>query len=342
VAGENMMDHTIWISLGRYLAGEVTADEKRALEDWLKNHPEEQRLLEILRASRDESASSDIDRMWLNTGLAQDQSSPANHVTGNKRFHIQPRVYRFLRYAALILVGLLLPYFYISGFDLPQWLKPGREMIILNVADGDRQKILLEDGTRILLDAGSLLSYPAEFEAGQRIVSLEGQGFFEVASQADRPFQVQTNEAVIRVVGTKFSVAAWNEIGETRVTVSEGIVSFNSANGSESASVQVKAGYTSFLMDDSSPATPRRTDLQKHLGWMNNTLMVENMPLENILFRMERWYDLEFFVSDSTLLQEHLSLHLDQAEFSDIMELICSLTGARYSQRGDTIHLQIY
>ena len=104
-----------------------------------------------------------------------------------------------MRYVAAILI-ILLPFLYFSDI-----FNSGEQQIQLKeltIKNGSRQSIVLPDGSKVTLDAGSSLKYPFVFAEDKREVFLNGEAFFEVASDPDKPFIVSANQASIKVLGT--------------------------------------------------------------------------------------------------------------------------------------------
>ena len=92
-----------------------------------------------------------------------------------------------------------------------------------SVERGDPQKeLVLEDGSKIWLNAGSSLKYPAHFAGSERLVELSGEAFFEVNGNSQHPFKVLIRDAEMDVMGTSFSIMAYNDEPDSRTIVAEG------------------------------------------------------------------------------------------------------------------------
>jgi ferric-dicitrate binding protein FerR (iron transport regulator) len=254
--------------------------------------------------------------------------------------YFQPRVFQILRYAAILLIVILLPYYIYYGFSMPSWIQSESELITVNVKKGDRQQIRLSDGSTIVLDAGSTLKYPGMFDNDKREVFLNGEGYFEVVSNPQKPFIVHAGDALVQVLGTKFNVRAWQKYNKVQVTVVGGKVSLNSANGANKDAVILTSGLSSMVFENGLPTQPQMIDIEKHLGWMHNEVIFDNTPLHIILFQLERWYDLQFVLADSSYGKEHLTLHIQSTSTKDILELIATLTDLQYVYSGNTVRFE--
>ena len=162
------------------------------------------------------------------------------------------------------------------------------------IANGEQKELTLGDGTQVLLDSGSFFEYPQDFSSKVREVSLAGEGYFEVPPDEKKPFIVNASHAVIKVLGTKFNIRAWQQTQKVEVTVAEGKVSLRSRSGAPEAAVLVSEGQLSILPLYGQPSNPVEVDIEKYLGWFNRNVVFVNTPLQEILDQLERWYDIRF------------------------------------------------
>ncbi len=341
-----MNEPTDWALLARYLSDECSDEEQARVEAWIASDPENQRLMASMNivwgTPEPLPQASDVNRLWdevtKKTGIAAPPAdSQASEAKGGvvrvaKWFH--PRAYSMMRYAAVLLVAAGLAYV----FQLLPWNRQADELNLLAVGKGDREEITLSDGTRIALDAGSRLKYPNAFEEDHREVFLSGEGYFEVASSVEKPFVIHANHAVVKVLGTKFNVRAWEPDQRVTVTVAEGKVSLRSETGREA--VVVVQGQMSTLTEGGQPSEPQTVDVEKHLGWMHNEVFFDGTSLQEILYQMERWYDVEFVLADSSVATEELSLHFQDHSLDDALELVSVLTDLGYERSGKSVRFR--
>lgn len=153
-------------------------------------------------------------------------------------------------------------------------------------------QIELSDGTTVFLNADSRLKYPTSFSSTERRVYLEGEAYFEVNKDATRPFRVETKDVVIEVLGTSFNVNAYPEQSSTSTTL-------------ESGKVQINKGEQQVVLQPGEQACSTDTgfivqivDVQEFISWKDGLFIFNNMPLEQIMRQMERWYGLSFTFMD--------------------------------------------
>jgi transmembrane sensor len=338
-----MSEPTDWPLLARYLSGESSKKEKEKIEFWIAFDPENQKLVKQMKIMWEipetETKSSDVKKLWhdlaVKTGI--ETKSEQTPRTIKWPFNFEKRVYQLLRYAAVLLVTISIAYFFSKA--LP-WGKQPLDLIDITVENGDRQKIELSDGSTVLLDAGSNLRYPKKFKDDKRDIYLNGEGYFEVVHSKVKPFIVHSNDAIIKVLGTKFNVRAWQKSQSVQVVVSEGKVSLQSEEIEDQEPVIITKGQMSVLAEEGQPTKPHNVNIDKYLGWMHNEVTFENIPLKEVLHQLERWYKVRFELVDPALAEEELTIHLQDNTIDEILDLIATLSELDYERDGDTIQLE--
>lgn len=348
-----MNESSDWTLLARYLSGECSAEEKAQVEAAIASEPEKQRLIASMRTVWEtpdtQSKTADVSRLWdeiaAKTGIAtpaeipQDRHRPG--MAGRVIEWLQPQLQPIRRYAAaaVLLIVCSLTYFWAQETTIFSSSKQAPAWVTLAVERGTHNEITLSDGTRIRLDAGSTLQYPAEFSDDNRTVLLNGEGYFEVTSNVDKPFVIHANEAVVKVLGTKFNVRAWEPEQRVSVAVTEGKVALG-AEGKTQEAVEIVKGQMSTLLQNGRPTAPHSIDIDKQLGWMQREAFFDNVPLHEILYQLERWYNIQFILEDTSIAAEQLTLHIQAHSLEDALELISGLTGLEYQRSDDSVRLR--
>lgn len=170
----------------------------------------------------------------------------------------------------------------------------------LSTTRGQQSQVRLPDGTLVFLNAESSLRYPTTFNgSAKRMVSLQGEAFFEVARDSAHPFIVNTAHQKVEVLGTRFNINSYQ--AATTTTLIEG-------------SVRVSAGtYSKLLKPDQQATTTvmgisiREVEAQFSIDWKEGFFMFDNETLESIAGRVARWYDIRVEFGDVSLKQKRLS-----------------------------------
>lgn len=349
-----MSDATDWKLLARYLSKQCSREEKEKVENWVNSDPENQRLMKFMKVVWDTPEilpqESDVKSLWQETARKaginlksvdqEAERTPIPDSTAEKvPFFIPFYKYRLFRYATILLLIILIPFIIWKATRT----SPGHQALALKEVSVDQKEqmdIALSDGTRITLDAGSFFQYPEKFEGKTREVILTGEGYFNVTPDEKRPFIVHANNAVIKVLGTRFNVRAWQHNRRVRVTVAEGKVSLRSEKAADEEAVVILEGQLSTLPEKGRPSAPANVDVKQHLGWINHEVFFDDTPFHEILFQLERWYDLRFVLEDDSIASDRLTVHIQNKPVEDMLELITTLTDLKYERVGRTVVLK--
>jgi ferric-dicitrate binding protein FerR (iron transport regulator) len=350
-----MSETTDWKLIARYLSNQCSSEDKEKVEYWVNSDPENKRLMKLMKVVWDTPEilpqESDVKSLWTATarragispkfaGQEADITPPPDSAATKIPFFIPFHKYRVLRYATILLLIILIPYFIWKATGIFSPEKQALELTEISVGQKKQTDIALSDGTRVTLDAGSLFQYPTEFTGKTREVFLAGEGYFNVAPDKKRPFIVHANNAVIKVLGTRFNVRAWQHNRRVRVTVAEGKVSLRSEKAADEEAVVILEGQLSTLPEKGRPSEPGNVDVRKHLGWINREVFFEDTPFHEILYQLERWYDLRFILEDDTIASDRLTVYIQNKPIEDILELITTLTKQKYERLDSTVILK--
>ena len=338
--------------MARYLSGECSEEEKAQVETLIASDPEKQRLIAsmstVWNTPPPQSRASDVSRLWdeiaKKTGIATGAEAPQERsrrgIAERMIEWLQPTLRPIWRYAAVAVLLIIssLAYFRAQEAGIFPWSKRTPEWVTLAVENGVHDELTLSDGTRIRLDAGSVLRYPEAFDGDERTVFLSGEGYFEV-SHAQKPFIVHADHAVVKVLGTRFNMRAWPSEQRVTVAVAKGKVLLGS-EGRGQAAVEIVMGQTSTLPENGQPSEPHPVDIEKHLGWMRQEAFFDSVPLQEILYQLERWYDVRFVLEDTSTAAEQLTVHIQAQSLDDVLELISALTDLDYQRTDGSIRLK--
>ena len=160
---------------------------------------------------------------------------------------------------------------------------------------GKRSEIILADGTKIWLNAGSTLSYPVRFTGNSREVYLSGEAFFEVSTDRSKPFYVITGDLRIKVTGTRFNVTSYNNDIVTQAVLVEGRIEA-AKNRLFGRSVELSPGERIVYDRKENKIKKDKVDTELYTSWVNGYLILENEPVEEIFKKLERYYDKKIVV----------------------------------------------
>lgn len=193
----------------------------------------------------------------------------------------------------------------------------------LIIPHGGEFRLHLADGSSVILNSGSKLRYPVRFTGTSRIVYLEGEACFNVAKDTGKPFIVRTDKADVRVLGTLFNVSAYQEDENTEITLAKG-------------SVQVEAGSQPALLvpnrqlvlnNKTGKSEIREVDASLYLAWTTGVLQFDALPLEQLMVKLNRWFDVDYEFKSEQLRKVHFTGAFRRYDdISYILEVIGAIT----------------
>jgi len=164
-----------------------------------------------------------------------------------------------------------------------------QQLNVIDVPVGGFFKVVLSDGTKVWLNSASSLTFPSDFTGPQRNVKLKGEGYFEVAHQAQKPFIVETNKQSVEVLGTHFNVNAYADEDQVKTTLLTGSVKVRTPNKMQSA--LLKPGEAAILKDKS--LSVHQADVNQSIDWINGRFNFSHTDVKSVLRKIARWYDIE-------------------------------------------------
>jgi transmembrane sensor len=342
------MNDLDWDLFDRYLAGAATPVERERFERWLAEEPNRAAVLVALRGAlsaleRDVTVE-ELELLWH--GVAQRTGVASTEPLGVRP--VDPRAGRFAlvaprqadwRVGAKVAAAAVL----VAGAVLTarELLTDGgrsaatAEDRVVTVPRGERVRFRLPDGTEVLLGGGSTLRHPRAFADGSREVTLEGEAYFTVEHDEQRPFRVRAGDLIATDLGTEFLVQSYPEHGGARVVVRSGTVAVRpiQAQDSTQPGSVVRPGELGRIAADGAPLV-EQADTAAYFAWTTGTLVFDGTPLREALPQLSRWYDLDFHLADSSLGSIPLSGRLDQTLTPSRLDLLAGSVGLEQVRRG--------
>lgn len=176
----------------------------------------------------------------------------------------------------------------------------------ITVPYGKTYKVLLADGSQVYLNAGSTLEFPNVFTGATREVRLTGEGFFDVAKNPQKPFQVHTGPLTVAVLGTRFNVAAYAESGFIETALEEGSVALHQNKDPKSGMVLIPGELASFNRN-TQQLTKEPGNIKQEIAWIYGELLLDNTPCTEILKTLERHYNVKIHNYYPGLAQQSFS-----------------------------------
>ncbi|CAN5681775.1 DUF4974 domain-containing protein [soil metagenome] len=154
---------------------------------------------------------------------------------------------------------------------------------------GRQFKLVLEDGTKVWLNAASSIHFPTVFGKKQRNVDITGEAYFEVAKNANRPFTVSVNGMQVQVLGTHFNINAYGNEPEVRTTLLEGSVKVIKNNQMQ----MLVPGQQARLNNSNELSVIKNVNTGEIIAWKDELFSFNNTDIESLIRQISRWYDVD-------------------------------------------------
>ncbi len=212
--------------------------------------------------------------------------------------------------------------------------KIGEHRII--VPRGGEYKLILADGTKVWLNSESELVYPVKFVGPRREVSMKGEVCFEVARNESQPFVVKTREATVTVLGTLFNMEAYPENQQVITTLVRGKVEI----GTEQAR-QILAPDEQAVVEKSGVISVKNVYAADYVNWTNGIFHFTEASLEEIMTKLARWYNMDFFFANPSLKEAHFTLEIQRYDrVATILSKIEKTGRVHFKVNGNTVIIE--
>lgn len=306
-----------------FLLGSATPEEERTVLDWVAESRGNSRIFHqyknIWDASHPAFQEKSIDR-------------EAAFARVQERLHKKNRISTsqlVLRIAAALAVPL-------AAFSI--WasvtMHSGRILAKNEVRQtvfapfSSRTQVVLSDGSKVWLNSGSSLEYPAVFRGKERAVALKGEAFFEVESSEKMPFIVKAGAVEVVATGTEFNVNAFAADSISTVSLRKGKVGVFSEGRRLS---ELNPGERLCYNSSNRFYSVRNADVEDDCIWKDGVLSFNNVPLERVFKRLGQLYNLNITISDPEIGRNMFKGTFDNEPVSEIMKIISMTTPIRYS-----------
>lgn len=335
-----MQDTTIISLLQKYIKNQCTEQELRTLLHWLK--------------SPDNHASLDMAFLPLWDAIERDMPQPnqaredelrrevssllsaikqKNAPSSNTGVRNKNRLNGFYRVAAILILAFSVTFGLMKYLDRPE---PALTYIEKASAKGEKKSVLLADGTKVILNSDTKLLIPSNFNKQERTIEMEGEGFFDVAPNPDKPFVIKSGEASVKVLGTSFDFKSYKEDDFIKLTVSTGKVRVNISDQDLQMSVSPNEHLSVNKIDGN--ISKETIQENNYIKWIQGSLYFNKEPIGEVLKTINRTYNRKVILQSKYSDYKITGTH-DNKSIEAVIEAICFTTGLRSRKEGDKIIL---
>lgn len=328
--------------LKKFYRGACSKDEAQKVISWFSSKEHKEKLLEQLQASWEQFELPD-DEILLGhysdkilQGIHSRRRREALSVAEDQKIrYLNINRFYSLRIASIVFLAVCV------SFILQIFMQPapeeGSSLLVSEVPAGQKRTLILEDGTKITLNAGSKISYPEQFSNDKREVWLEGEAFFEVARDAERPFTVRAGAVNTRVLGTSFNIRAYRDEQHVQVAVASGKVKVSQSDADENfllpgKAIDYNAEKQAFRIGD--------FNRQEVLAWKEGTLYFKDASYKEVEKALERWYGVEISAEGEAKEDWQYSGSFQQESLKNVLRSIGYVKQFSHTQTGNQVVLK--
>lgn len=277
--------------LPRYCTGQVTDTERQQVKSWMNDSEENRR---IVREHFVLYLTSDQKKVNVEKALYKVKQ----HMSPHKKT-------TWLKWTQCIAAILFIPV--VAAATLLIYYQKSEEPVLpqiweVNVNPGMTASLTLPDNTVVFLNSGSSLSYPSFFSGESREVVLNGEAYFEVTPNPEKKFIVSTpHQSRIEVLGTCFNIEAYEQANEITTTLIKGKVSFLYNKNDSIKQITLSPKQKLIYTPEKNEVRLCKTTGTSETAWKENKIIFDNIPLEDILHKVEKMYNVEFIIKNENL-----------------------------------------
>ena len=311
----------------RYILNTASPDEVKTLCEWVNKNTEISEWLEKQILDSPDEMNKELQMRMFNdikaTIRIEKPTEPELNepkVTSGAVFSGLKTWIRFAAMFVLPLISALGVYLYMSDKNVT-------EPLVVSVERGQKASITLPDGSKVWLNSLSELTYNSDFNTEKRELLLDGEAYFEVASNPDKPFVVRSNEITVEALGTAFGVKAYTDDVSVSSILMHGKVRVTTPNGSIILKPNERVQY------DRELATTRQSSVTNAVdftGWIHNELRFENESLYEITRNIQRIYNVEIIFSTERLKKLRYTGTVDNNSLESVLNLITLTSPVSY------------
>lgn len=281
----------------KYLEGKLTPEELPQLRSAIDAKSNEQIAVDM--ADRWEGWSETISPELLDNLQERfeeklSKMNGAESEKANEQGKLRHTVWKFVSIAATILVPILLCALFV--YQQKEKALAGQEMAF-NTGSGERATATLPDGSKVLLNYESRLSYrTGDFSGNTRNVDFSGEAYFKVSKNPKRPFIINNSKLTVKVMGTQFNLSARPGQRYSTLALDRGLVLISAAGGK--VANEVRPGQVAVLDNKTGTVTVNKAeDTDTYKAWLQGNVVFNNASLDEVVARLEGFYGVTISVS---------------------------------------------
>jgi len=331
----------------RYLQHTISEDEMSELHIWMQESPENKafffQLKNIYDSTRHHKITDEkgMEISWQRM-RSKMQDTHSSVKTTSKRAKV---LWRMTGYVAVILIALAI------GWGIG--LKNVKDSPDVHVADttynqvhvkkgGKPNTVILSDGSKIQLNAATTIKYPTNFSTDKREIYLDGEAYFEITENKEKPFVINLKQQSITVLGTHFNVEAHQSESYSIVTLLSGSISLEtfSHEGKSISQMLLKPNQRAYYDDISGSVSLENVDASLSNVWIRGAYKFKDEPLYLITKRLENYYGIKIrLMNDSLKYVKYTGTFSLEQSIQEVLKIMNYDKQFKFKQTGNEIQI---
>ncbi len=351
-----MVDNRLYVLIGKKVSNELTKEEHEELIRLLQQKSIDPHSLELLQEVWNKKSLEDthlVEEKWksLVSKINNGDFADAPPVLRNNKVK---RLSGLIAAALISIVVFSIFFFSSENKDAVAQVVADTDSVIIALK-GERKRIVLPDGSQVLLNSGSEIRFNNRFGIVYREVFLSGEAFFEVLKDSLHPFFVNTDRMIIKVLGTAFNVKAYNTREDIETMVVHGKVEVSLKEDSEKKVILLTSEKLSlknekFYRDDQQQlkyevvstrsAHQEQKAIQEEIAWTEEKIVFSDEPFETVALKMERWYDVRIHFEEESMKSILMSGDFDNVDIQQALQILQMLVDFKYEMVNKDIYIK--
>ena len=363
----------IWQLMARKLSGEATALELHELEQLLRNDPHANYSKEILNdlweskpytdSYYTENKYKELVLQLKNMGIDEGKFSDDDHFINNdstvsvfKKYKKGLFAFATTAIAAVLFIGIYLNYNKTNASALAELPEKSE----ISTKNGSKTNLVLPDGTKVWLNAGSEMTYDKNYGSKLREVTLNGEAYFDVVKNAEKPFIIHASKMDIKVLGTAFNVKCYKGEKTIETSLIRGSIEVTLKDRQEKIMLKPNEKLIVNIEEkEKIKAAPNKivpvSNSQKPIillgnltiftkdntivetAWVQNRLVFVSEPFEDIALKMERWYGIKIIITNEAMKQLIFSGSFEKESITEALTALQLISPFNYVIKNNII-----
>jgi ferric-dicitrate binding protein FerR (iron transport regulator) len=332
--------------LGKFLSGACTPEEKEQVQRWIEQSPENRTVFEEYRkvwkysGMDDDSLAVDVDEGWneLNKRIRMYEALGLGSAIETRPVK-RHMAYMAMRVAAVFVLAFGLLYFLFNNLKQNRQITPSITHVASDVSD---HAFVLADGTEIFFDKGAKITYPESFSPEVREIDFEGEAYFQVAHNPEKPFIIHCGNVDVEVMGTAFDLCSCPADDQVILHLEEGKVRFSSKDKESGRIVEqilLKPGEKAVYDKATGLITRAAFKGTNYLAWKTGVLTFEKTPLSEVFSILEQTYDIRID-TEKTYDDLALTARFDHETPESIFKVLHTIFNINYTIHGNDVAIR--